>query len=201
MLVVSGQEGDPHGHLLGRSEHDVDLVVINGIPRYGASQTMRRLLDPAGGEAETATVAGRQRLLNLKQPTSDPTVAKLGLSEAEALLADGLSRLPELAKLLTATPALDLLDSRSDGSGAVFLVLDHDDLAGVDQRPHLPDAHGHYTAEPTPEMLAAGTPLGDLLEPLALDPLTVYDDDRFLELLARERNLPAQIAADITNLY
>ena len=74
-------------------------------------------------------------------------------------------------------------------------MLDHDDLAGVDLRPHLPDRHGHYTAEPSPEMLAApATPLADLLEPLDLDPLTVPDDHRFLELLAKERNLPAQIA-------
>ena len=44
LLVVSGAGGDPHQHLFSRSEHDVELVVINGIPRYGTSTTMRRLL-------------------------------------------------------------------------------------------------------------------------------------------------------------
>jgi hypothetical protein len=51
-------------------------------------------------------------------------------------------------------------------------------------------------------MLAApATPLPDLLEPLTLDSLTVPDDHRFLELLAKQSNLPAQIAAEIPNLY
>ena len=84
----------------------------------------------------------------------------------------------------------------------MFLVLDHDDLAGVDLRPHLPDAHGDLTAEPSPEMLAErSTPLGDLLEPLTLDPLTVPDDNGFLELLAKERNLPKEIASEVPKLY
>jgi hypothetical protein len=50
-------------------------------------------------------------------------------------------------------------------------------------------------------MLAAGTPLSDLLVPLTLDPLTVGDDSRFLDLLAKDRNLPKLIADQIPNLY
>jgi cytosine/adenosine deaminase-related metal-dependent hydrolase len=201
LLIVRGQNGDPHSHLLACSEHDVELVVINGVPRYGASQPMSRLLGPGSEKAEAATIAGRRRLLNLEQPTSDPAVARLSLNEATKLLKAGLSRLPDLAKDLTTKPALELLDARAAGEAA-FLVLDHDDLAGVDLRPHLPDRHGRYSAEPSPEMLAApATPLPDLLEPLTLDSLTVPDDHRFLELLAKQSNLPAQIAAEIPNLY
>jgi cytosine/adenosine deaminase-related metal-dependent hydrolase len=58
LLVVSGQDGDAHSHLLTRSEYDVELVVINGFPRYGASRPMKSLLGPAAGQTETATVAG-----------------------------------------------------------------------------------------------------------------------------------------------
>jgi 5-methylthioadenosine/S-adenosylhomocysteine deaminase len=202
LLVVSGQTGDPHAHLFTRSEYDVELVVINGIPRYGASQPMRRLLGPTADNAEAATIAGRKRLLNLTQPTSDQTVAKLTLKQATQLLKDGLTHLPQLAKDLTTKPALDLIDAQNGDNSGVFLVLDHDDLGGVDLRPHLPDRHGNYTAEPTPQLLAApSTPLSDLLEPLTLDPLTVHDDHRFAELLAKERNLPAEIAAQIAGLY
>ena len=132
---------------------------------------------------------------------SDPSVAKLSLARATELLVEALSQLPALAKDLETKPALELLDG-ANAEDAVFLVLDHDDLAGVDLRPHLPDRMGNYTAEPTPESLAApSTPLADLLVPLTLDPLTVHDDPRFLDLLATERNLPQQIADEIPNLY
>ena len=202
LLVVDGQDGDPYAHLLGSSEHDIELVVINGFPRYGASRPMEKLLGHDSDKVESATIAGRKRLLDLRQTTSDPSVAKLSLAQATGLLVEGLSRLPELAKDLETKPALELLDGASAGD-AVFLVLDHDDLAGVDLRPHLPDRNGNYTAEPSPELGAAvsSTPLPDLLVPLTLDPLTVHDDPRFLDLLATERNLPQQIADEIPNLY
>jgi hypothetical protein len=162
---------------------------------------MRRLLGNAADKAGNATIAGRVRLLDLRQATADPNVAALTLKEATTLLADGLHRLSDLAKDLLQRPALDIIDAQSAAEAPTFLVLDHDDLAGVDLRPHLPDAHGKLTAEPSPEMQAErSTPLGDLLEPLTLDPLTVPDDG-FLELLANERNLPKEIASELPKLY
>ena len=49
LLVVSGAGGDAHAHLFTRSEHDVELVVVNGVPRYGASTAMRKLLGEVCG--------------------------------------------------------------------------------------------------------------------------------------------------------
>jgi hypothetical protein len=48
---------------------------------------------------------------------------------------------------------------------------------------------------------AAATPLQDLLEPLTLDPLTAADDDRFVDLLARQKNLPKEVADHVADLY
>ena len=200
LLVVSGRNGDPHGHLLTRSEHDIELVVINGVPRYGASAMMRKLLGAEAAKSESATIAGRRRLLNFTQPTADPDVGSLTLGQATDLLVDGLKRLPDLAKDLLHRPALDLLET-APGTSPAILVLDHEDLAGVDLRPHLPDAHGEPTAELTLDLTERGTPLPDLLEPLQLDGLTVHDDHRFLETLAKERNLPAELASQIHDLY
>ena len=202
LLVVTGTEGDAHGHLLTRSERDVELVTINGFPRYGASRPMRSLLGAAACEAEPATIAGRKRLFDLRQPTADQDTGKLTLEAATSLLEDGLSRLPELAKALAERPALDLLEAEPGRSPPQFLVLDHDDLAGEDLRTHFPDKQGHFTAEPSAHTVrASSTPLADLLEPLTLDPLTVHDDSRFVEALAKERNLPTEIAAVIPDLY
>jgi 5-methylthioadenosine/S-adenosylhomocysteine deaminase len=200
LLVVAGASGDAHGRLFDCTEHDVELVVINGIPRYGAAEPMKRLLGDGTAGAEQATIAGRSRLLDLRQATADPDVGKLSLADATKLLADALSRLPQLAGDLQAKPTLEAVDGAAEGRAPVFLVLDHDDLGGVDLRPHLPDASGHPTAELVPAA-ASSTPLHDLLQPLALDALTVPDDDRFVDALAKERNLPQEIASHVPHLY
>jgi 5-methylthioadenosine/S-adenosylhomocysteine deaminase len=201
LLVVAGDGGDGHAHLFTRSEHDVELVVINGTPRYGASQVMRPLLGVGSARAETRTVAGRARLLNLVQPSADPVVGALTLAGATDLLSDALKRLPELAKDLAERPVLELVESGAAAEAPVFLVLDHEDLAGVDLRPHLPSRNGHLTASPEPDVAAAATPLRDLLEPLTLDPLTVDDDNRFVEALTKQPNLPKKVAAHVSDLF
>jgi 5-methylthioadenosine/S-adenosylhomocysteine deaminase len=193
LLVVSGDGGDGHAHLFARNEHDVELVVVNGTPRYGASQMMRRLLGETAEDAEEATVGGRARLLHLAQPSGDPDVGRLTLKGATDLLSDGLERLPKLAKEMEEHPRVD--------PDAVFLVLDHDDEpVDVEIRPHLPSPDGDLTATVSVD-LARATPLSDLLVPLTLDPLTVFDDDRFVDTLAREANLPEEIAAHVRDLY
>ncbi len=193
LLVVAGQAGDGHGHLFTRSERDVELVVINGVPRYGASRTMRRLLgEEAAAAGEAGTITDRARLLYLLHETGDPDVGDLTLGEATATLADGLKRLPKLAKDMVEHPTIDL--------DASFLVLDHEDDEGEDMRPHLPGPSGELTAM-ADGRLAAATPLEDLLVPLTLDPLTVVDDDRFVDTLAKEKNLPKEVADHVPDLY
>jgi 5-methylthioadenosine/S-adenosylhomocysteine deaminase len=191
LLVLAGDGGDGHAHLFTRSEHDVELVVVNGVPRYGASQVMRRLLGEAAAEAEAGTVGGRARLLYLVQPSSDPVVGGLTLAEATDLLSDGLKNLPDLARDLLTRPELD--------PNALLLVLDHDEPDGTDQRPHLPGPNGEFTA--MLDGAEGATPLHDLLVPLTLDPLTVSDDAGFVEVLAKQANLPKEVAAHVTDLF
>jgi 5-methylthioadenosine/S-adenosylhomocysteine deaminase len=191
LLVVTGSSGDPHAHLFSCGEHEVELVIVNGVPRYGASRLMRKLLGEAADDGEAGSAGGRARLFYLEQASGDPVVGKVTLTEATDLLADGLKRLPELAKDMVEHPTLD--------PDATFLVLDHEDDEGVDQRPHLPGPNG----QPTAEVYSAdrATPLPDLLEPLTLDPLTVADDDRFVETLAKEQNLPKEVADHVPDLF
>ncbi|MEP6909124.1 MAG: amidohydrolase family protein [Actinomycetota bacterium] len=190
LLVVAGQDADGHAHLFTRSEHDVELVVVNGVPRYGASQVMRKLLGEAAAETESGTVGGRARLLYLAQPSGDAVVGGLTLAEATDLLSDGLKRLPDLAKAMVARPTLDPDD--------LVLVLDHDEPDGTDQRPHLP-RNGDFTA--MLDGAESSTPLQDLLVPLTLDPLTVSDDTHFVGALAKQSNLPKEVAAHVPDLY
>jgi hypothetical protein len=168
----------------------VELVVVNGVPRYGASTVMRKLLGESAAQAEAGSAGGRARLLFLVQATGDPVTGKVSLKEATDLLADGLHRLPELAKDV---------DKQKVSPEDTFLVLDHEEEDGVDQRPHLPGPGGDLTA--MMDGFAAATPLSDLLVPLTLDPLTVFDDDHFVETLAAEKNLPKEVADHVSDLF
>jgi 5-methylthioadenosine/S-adenosylhomocysteine deaminase len=190
LLVVSGAGGDAHAHLFTRSEHDVELVVVNGVPRYGAGTVMRKLLGEAAVQAEVGSAGGRAHLLFLVQATGDPVTGKVSLKEATDLLADGLHRLPELAKDV---------DKQKLSPEDTFLVLDHEEEDGADLRPHLPGPDGNLTA--MLDGFAAGTPLSDLLVPLTLDPLTVFDDGHFVETLAAEKNLPKEVAHHVSDLF
>jgi len=190
LLVVSGAGGDAHAHLFTRSEHDVELVVVNGVPRYGASTVMRKLLGEAAAQAEAGSAGGRARLLFLTQATGDPVVGKVTLKEATELLTDGLRRLPELAKEM---------DKQKVSPDDTFLVLDHEEEDGADLRPHLPGPDGELTG--MLDGFAAATPLSDLLVRLTLDPLTVFDDAHFVETLAAEKNLPKEVADHVSDLF
>jgi 5-methylthioadenosine/S-adenosylhomocysteine deaminase len=101
-----------------------------------------------------------------------------------------MHRLPELAKDV---------DKQKLSPDDTFLVLDHDDEFGVDLMPHLPGPDGHLTA--MVDGFAAATPLSDLLVPLTLDPLTVFDDDHFVDTLAAEKNLPKEVADHVPDLF
>jgi 5-methylthioadenosine/S-adenosylhomocysteine deaminase len=191
LLVVSGETGDAHAHLFSCGEHDVELVIVNGVPRYGASKLMRKLLGEVAANGEAGSAGGRARLFYLEQSSGDPDVGELTLEEASDLLADGLHRLPDLAKEMVEHPTLD--------PDATFLVLDHEEDEGFEQRPHLAGPGGQLTA--MLDEAAHSTPLEDLLVPLTLDPLTVADDSGFVDTLAKEQNLPKEVADHVPDLF
>lgn len=112
-----------------------------------------------------------------------------------------MGRLADLARNLE-HPSADLAARLVAGSGTQWmLLLDHEEPDGLDQRPHLPGADGKPTAELTLDLALAVKPLSELLEPIPLDPLTVADDDRFLDQIAAEPNLPAEFKQALPDLY
>src|SRR6516165_7381260 len=96
LVVLDNTVGDPYERLIAARETAVSLVVINGVPRYGAPT----LMDSFGPASETVAVGGGPRRLFLTQPTGDPVVGALTLGEATHRLADGLAKLAALAKAL-----------------------------------------------------------------------------------------------------
>jgi len=192
LLVIDAQQGDAYDRLINARETSITLVVIDGVPRYGAS----RLMTKFAGDVETLRVGQSTRALNLKDATADPVVGALSLAEATERLDDGLRRLPDLA-----TSRVEAMGARAATPGAIegerwFLELDHARLDGSLVRLKPPLGVGESPADAAARARDA-TPL----IPLDLDPLTVVDDGRFAGLVAHQPNLPERLRRELPRLY
>jgi 5-methylthioadenosine/S-adenosylhomocysteine deaminase len=189
LLVVNGRTHDAYEHLFHCGETDVSLVVIDGVARAGSERLMTAL--GRGATSERVRVGGTVRLLDLAQDGVDPLIAGLSLAEATSRLRIALNTLPALAKAKEGVAFVP---------PPIRLELDHDELDGFSIRPELPDATGQLTGQLPLPPPGLAPPLADVLEPIALDPLTVADDADYLETLSKEGNLPAPLAAAIGKL-
>ena len=196
LMVIGKASGDAYDALLAARESDVELVVINGWPRYGTPALMAPF-----PTSESRTVAGVARRFNLAHAAADPLVRDLTLGDAEARLTDAMLRLPELALQLEDPIASgSLLGAREpDGDGTLWFVdFDHEDHGGQTARPQLPRAGG-LTGFFGP--VNASEPLSQILEPMRLDPLTIADDDRWADTLVAQINLDPAIKRELARAY
>jgi hypothetical protein len=177
-------------------ERTVQLVAINGTPRYGTPA----LLVADGPGLETLTVGGQPRVLYLAQTTEDPDVAALGYAQAQAKLADALENIKAIRleqerghgpEALAAAPAVR--------AGHPRLALDEFEHTDFTQRPHL-ELDGIVTG-PVDRPQASAPPISSLLSPITLDPLTVADDPGWLDIVDHEINLPDYLAPGLRALY
>lgn len=192
LLVVDGQTGDVYDRLIDARETSISLVVINGVPRYGAAGLMSRF----GDDVESLEVGRSRRSLNLKQATADPVVGALSLAEATDRLSDALQRLPDLANARTALGAR-AADPAARGEDRWFLDLDHERLDGTLVRLKPPLGLGESPVEAAARAARDAGPL----VPIDLDPLTVVDDGRFSRLISGQPNLPETIKRELPRLY
>jgi cytosine/adenosine deaminase-related metal-dependent hydrolase len=202
LVVVGGQRGDPHGALFAGDERAIELVVIDGEPRYGT----RKLMADAGPGGEPIRVGGEQRVLRLAGVADDPDVKAPTYAEAHHALKDALAHIKQIrleqehaaaghAAARAVAPA-ELAAAR----GEPRLALDEFEPTHVTQRPHLPLAGAATGPLDRPAAAAAG-PLSDLLTPLELDALTVADDPTFLDRITAQRNLPAWLPPKLRESY
>src|SRR5206468_8501927 len=68
LLVVERRDGDAYEGLLRATETEIQLVMINGVARYGTPALMSQL-SPGG---ESVSVGAAARRLFLTQATGDP---------------------------------------------------------------------------------------------------------------------------------
>jgi hypothetical protein len=81
------------------------------------------------------------------------------------------------------------------------LALDEIQPTGMDQRPRLPFSGPRDFTGPEVKALHAAAPLSSILQPIELDPLTVADDQDFLEDIKNQQNVPEAIRTGLAKLY
>lgn len=200
IVVIAGHSGDPYEALIKASETSIHLVVVNGVARYGTPA----LMSSFGADGESLTVGGAPRRLFLEQATADPAVASVSLSQATSALSAALADLPQLALQLEKPKPPRAVHAALDAHESLVWSLALDEVAdtGVGLRPRLPLAGPRDLTGPSPIALAApAPPLSRILEPIALDPLTVVDDPHFLARIEAQPNIPAPIRSGLMQLY
>ncbi len=190
LIVVEGTAGDPYDALLDATEAQIDLVVINGVPRAGTSNLMAGL---GLGGGEKLEIGGQVRVLNLAQAGADPAVAALSVAEAIDRLEHALAALPNSSG---PAHALSIMPTPDHALLAVDGVIDNH----MSPRPHLPFG-GSLTGPNLPGARTAQAIGGAVpLPALTLDPLTAVDNPAYYKTLADEVNLPVEIRDGLSAL-
>jgi len=162
---------------------------------------------PLAPDDQTVSVGGQSRKLYLKQETADPDVAVVPLSTARKQLRDALLNIARLAKdeeKPKPKPAAARKIALDASAPPVWsLALDEIQDQGVDLRPRLPfNGPRDFTgARRAAVAAAAAPPLSTILKPIRLDPLTVADDEHFLDAIEQQPNVPAPVKSRLRALY
>jgi imidazolonepropionase-like amidohydrolase len=188
LIVVAGQGGDAYGTLIGAHEKDLELVLIDGVARYGAPALMTAL----GASPASVSVAGQKRGVVYHDKTATPTIDALSLDEATQALTEFLGGLPE-PKLPGAAHA-----HAAPKEKAQHLAIEETDPS-KSQRPLLPHDGKPTGWSPAEAAAASAKAAGGALVPLKLDGLT-SDDADFQRTLKAEKNLPPWLSAGLAKL-
>jgi cytosine/adenosine deaminase-related metal-dependent hydrolase len=190
LIVVRGATGVPYTTLVNATEATITLVMVDGVPRAGTSQLMRRF--ELGPDTETITIRGEERTLDLTESTADPDVARLSVAEAETLLRKALHDLPNHAHVANPMMAVPSGQIRLAVKGLV-----ENEMVARHQLPYRGKVTGQY--DPANRVVAAEAAMAlGPLPSLPLDPLTAVDNPAFYDAIGLEANLPKMVRGGLT---
>jgi 5-methylthioadenosine/S-adenosylhomocysteine deaminase len=201
LVVMAGRSGSAeavYGRLIGATERDVRLVVINGIKRFGVAS----LMSGVAGPTDDVKIGGDPRILNLENPPGSqfPTVT---YTEAKKTLSEALEQLPALAFAQETGGPHPMAATLAAAGPAAALAAASGFALELDELLESPGpAGGPVAANVAAAMTAArARPLSEVVRPLPLDPPTQVDDPGFLKALASARNLTPSFVDALQRLY
>lgn len=228
LMIVGKQTANPYEALMQSTEEDIELVIVNGIPRYGSAKLMRKF----GSVTESIEVNGKKRSLNLFEEDADPAIKDLTLTEATERLQEGFDNLVTLAKALEnpANPIALLartgrifenIDNALAAVGfdrnnpnlaslgvsldvpPIFLDLDEDHFDSFDFDQDNSDQTNTGETLDINLFAQGATPYSEILATTDtyLDPLTIIDDKKYFQILAGQINLPTYIKTELPKFY
>lgn len=199
LTVLSTRDDDPYENAVLAREADVRLVVVGGIPRYGRLDLMHELVT-MDRDVEDVLVAGTPRTIDLESP--DERVKRLPFTQAQAILADALQRLPDLEAHPVPAARLGAIAAGAAPEEAGWtLALDEIEDGGQAMRPLFTRAYPHG-GPPRPVRPAAAAAAAKLeTVPVPLDPATIADHRAYFDGLDSQRNLPGYVKDALRGLY
>ena len=201
VLAAPGTTADPYGSLINARETDLVLLIIDGQPVLGTSALMSAL----GQTGETVQLRSATRIVNYG--AGDPRLPALTFAQAQAAMADALSRLPTLLADEAAGRGVSGHVLAAAARPRLRLALDEEPASGVAQRhrsqgltalrPRLP-----LDGQPTgPDVVWSAATKPPPLKPLLLDPPSVADDPNYGAILQAQANIPPAIKAGLKSFY
>ena len=191
IVIKAGRAADDYSRLIMAAETDVLLLMVDGQPIVGTAPLMSDL----GQSGEAIKLGTETRIINYGG--GDPRVPTLTFAEAQAAMADALSRLPTLLadeKKGIGVSGRTLVPSTGP---RLRLALDEEHLGRYSQRPRLP-FHGKPTG-PDATLTAAKKPV--TLKPLPIDPPSVADDPNYGAMIQTQTNIPIAIKVGLRAYY
>ncbi|WP_165390709.1 amidohydrolase family protein [Pseudoduganella lutea] len=177
LLVIDGTHADPYTALIDAGESAIRAILIDGRIRVGEAAAFT-VGDPL--TSESFTIGGKEYHIDLVEE-GDDAMGGMTLAAAVDKLAHGLAHLPELAEE-SAQPAPAMARGAAPEWRLDLEMEDHDDHVHMGARAHAAPAGIALRA-------AADTPV----RRMALDPITAVDDNRFIERLLGNPNLPGYV--------
>jgi cytosine/adenosine deaminase-related metal-dependent hydrolase len=173
LVAIAGTDGDPYAHLIDARERDVELVVVHGVPRYGARDPMRAL-KKSGTTLEEVTIDGDDKAFYL---------------DGGAL--DGMTVVQASQILAVATADLRNFKAALAAGGLTSSVDEDDDFAiELDMEAHEADADADGGG------LAADV---EMAASVSLD--TLFVDAAHVETIKAEPNIDAALKAVLEDAY